>query len=240
MSQYPSPYSPPPVPPNYGYDFNYYQPQQDVLAPAQRAGMMLYVVGGLILLPSLCCGAMGLALPAIMAQEPSLFSEVSASGMSPEGLQTTLMIAAGVTLLLGVVLIVLGRFVRRGSMGAAVTGSILAVLVFLYLVLNGLGILVMSGKLPPAQMVLGLAMTVLGLVIFGLLIVWLIQAAMAAPRIAMMQSQYQQQYWQYQQQQQMYQPGYVPPPAPPVAPAPLPPPASPNDLPRGDSNGPSA
>ncbi len=232
MSQYPSPYSPPPVPPNYGYDFNYYQPQRDVLAPSRRAGMLLYVVGGLILLPSLCCGAMGLALPAIMAQEPALFSEVSASGMSPEGLQTTLMIGGGVMLLLGVVMIILGRFVRRGSMGAAVTGSVLAVLVFLYLVLNGLGILVMSGKLPPAQMVLGLAMTVLGLVIFGMLFVWLIQAAMAAPRIAMMQSQYQQQYWQYQQQQQMYQPGYAAPPAagettnPSIPPPPTPPPTS--------------
>ncbi len=220
MSQHPSPYSPPPVPPGYGYDFNYYQPQQDVLAPARRASTMLYVLGGLILLPSFCCFAVGFALPAIMAQQPAVFSEVRASGMSPETVQKTLIIAAGAALFVGVLMIVLGRFVRRGGMGAAVTASVLVALVFLYLVLNGLGIIVMSGKLPPAQIILGLAMTVLGLVVFGILIVWLVQAAMAASRVAIMQSQYQQQYWQYQQQQQAYQTGSAPPPPPPVPPAP--------------------
>lgn len=228
MSQYPSPYSPPPVPPNGGYDFNYYQPQQDALAPARRASTMLYVLGGLILLPGFCCFAMGFALPAMMAQQPAVFSEVRASGMPAETVQTTLMVAAGAALFVGVLMIVLGRFVRRGGMGAAVTASVLVVLVFLYLVVNGLSIVLMSGKLPPAQVVLGLAMTVLGLVVFGMLIVWLIQAAMAAPRVAMMQIQYQQQYWQYQQQQHAYQAGYPAPPPPPVAPAQSPSPGDPD------------
>ena len=70
---------------------------------------------------------------------------------------------------------------------------------------------------------------------FGLLLVWLIQAARASGRIRGMQSQYQQQYMQYQQMMQQYgqTPGYgygYPAPPPPQAPAP-PPPQDPNQSP---------
>jgi len=251
MSQYPPPYSQPPVQQNYGYDFSYYQSQDDVLAPAKRASVLMFVLGGLVLLPSCCCGVVAFALPAMMAQQPGAFSDLSAAGMTVETTQVMLGIGGGVALLMGVTMIVLGRFVRRGSMGAAVTASVLAALIVLYLLINGLGIMVMSGKLPPAQVVMGIAMTVIGLVVFGMLILWLIQAAMAAPRVAMMKSQYQQQLWQYQQQQQMYQAGYVPPPMPPMhqhspqsygapMPPPVPPPPPSDTSSPGDPNGPSA
>ncbi len=227
MSQYPSPYNPPPTPPEYGYDFNYYQPQRDVLAPARRASTLLFVLGGLIVLPSLCCAGMGMALPAMMADQPAAFGDLTASHMTPQFLQRALVIAGGIGVFAGVAMIVLGRFVRRGGMGAAVTAIVLAALVVLYLLLNGVGLLVMSGRVPPAQVVLGVGITVIGLALFGLLIVWLVQAAMAASSVATMQSQYQQQYWEYQQQQQMYQSGQVAPPPP----APMPPSddASPED-----------
>ncbi len=244
MSQYPQPPYVPPPQPDYGYDFRYYQPQQqDPLTPARRAGLMMFVLGGLIILPSFCCGAMGLALPALMAQQPGVFSEMSAAGLTPEAIQVTLVVAAGVALFAGVIMIVLGRFVRSGAMGAIVTAIVLATLLALYLLLNTVGILVISG-MPPAQRVLGMVISVLGLGLIGLLIVWLIQAAKSAPRIGMMKSQYQQQLWQYQQQQQMYQAGYLGPPPSQAGyetPTPPPPPSAslPDDPSRGDPNGPA-
>jgi len=238
MSQYPPP---PPYPPSqqqqqpqqpgYGYDFSYYQPQQqDPLAPARRASVLMFILGGLIVLPSFCCGAMGLALPGMMAQQPGLFSEMSAAGMTPEALQVTLVVVAGVALFIGVAMIVLGRFVRGGGIGPVVTSIVLVALIAIYLLLNGLGAVVLPNMTPP-QKVLGCAMSVFGLAILGVLLLWLIQAAKAASRVATMKSQYQQQYWQYQQQQQMYQSGYVAPPPvpqqqqqpPPVPPTPTPP-----------------
>ena len=81
----------------------------------------------------------------------------------------------------------------------------------------------------------GACVSVLALSMFGLLLVWLIQAARASGRIRGMQSQYQQQYMQYQQMMQQYgqTPGYgygYPAPPPPQAPAP-PPPQDPNQSP---------
>jgi hypothetical protein len=203
MSQYPSPYTPPPSPNYGGYDFNYYQPMQDPLAPAKKASIMLYVLGALVLLPSMCCGLVGLSIPTMIAQQPAAFSELSASGMTPQAMQTVLIVGGVVGLLIAVAMIVLGRFVRRGSAAPAVTAIVLVALIGLYLLLNAIGLLVM--KMPPAQVVMGMAITVLGLVLIGMLILWLIQAVMAAPRVALMKNQYQQQMWQYQQQQQMYQ-----------------------------------
>jgi len=255
MSQYPSPYTPPPTQNYGGYDFNYYQPVQDPLAPAKKASIMLYVLGALVLLPSACCGVVGLMVPAMIAQQPAAFSELSASGMSPEVAQTVLIAGGVVGLLIAIVMIVLGRFVRRGTVAPAVTAIILVGLIGLYLLINAVGLLVM--KMPPAQVVMGMAVTILGLVLIGLLILWLIQAVMAAPRVAQMTNQYQQQMWQYQQQQQMYQQAYAaqrqqqfqqqPPPMPgtapgqlPPGPPPVPPPAPPNSGSPGDPNAPSA
>lgn len=228
MSQYPSPYNPPP-PPNYGggYDFNYYQPAEDPLAPAKRASLMMFIMGGLIVLPSFCCAAMGLALPAMMAQQPGALGDLTAAGMTPELVQRMFTIGGAVGLFIGIVMFVLGRFVRRGSMGAAVTSIVMVALIALYLLLNAIGLLVM--QLPPPQMVLGLAMSVVGLALLGLLIVWLVQAVIAAPRVATMKSQYQQHYWHYQQQQQMHQSGYAAPP-PPMPPT--------DDPPQEERNGP--
>jgi hypothetical protein len=123
--------------------------------------------------------------------------------MSPQGMQTVLIVGGVVGLLIAVAMIVLGRFVRRGSAAPAVTAIVLVAQIGLYLLLNAIGLLVM--KMQPAQVVMGMAITVLGLVLIGMLILWLIQAVMAAPRVALMKNQYQQQMWQYQQQQQMYQ-----------------------------------
>jgi len=60
---YQSPYQPPQT--NYP-NFDYYQP--DALAPARRAGLLMYVMGALLILSSLCCGGVGAMLPQVIAR----------------------------------------------------------------------------------------------------------------------------------------------------------------------------
>jgi hypothetical protein len=248
MSQYPSPYSPPPVPPNYGYDFSYYQPQQDVLAPARRASVIMFVMGGLLAIGGLCCGAVGAMAPLdqIMSQNPTLSST---PGVTPELMQVGVIVMGVFSLLFGMALLVLGYFVRGGGMAPVVTSIVVVGIVVLLgglMVLLGLLELSRGGSRP--EMFISLCMYVLPLVLLIVLLAQLIQAAKMSSRVAMMKSQYQQQYWQYQQQQQMYQAGYVAPPPPmqqadatPPPPVPPPPPAPPSDTPSpGDPNAPSA
>ncbi len=235
MSQYPSPYSPPPVPPNYGYDFNYYQPQQDVLAPARRAGVIMFIMGGLLAIGGLCCGAVGALAPLdeIIRQNPTLSST---PGVTPELMQVSVIVMGVLALLFGMALLILGYFVRGGGMAPVVTSIVLvgmAVLGGALVVVSGMFQLQRGGGGP--EMFLGMCIYILPLVLLIVLLAQLIRAAKMAPRIAMMKSQYQQQYWQYQQQQQMYQAGYVAPPPPAAQQTPAPPaPASPDDPSRGD------
>lgn len=51
MSQYPSPYSPPPYPPQAGY---YPAPQANPLAPARRASLLMFILGPLMTLMGGC------------------------------------------------------------------------------------------------------------------------------------------------------------------------------------------
>ncbi len=248
MSQYHSPYSSPaqhqtPQQPNYGYDFSYYQPGDNPLAPARRAGVMMFIVGGLLAIGGLCCGAMGALAPLdeIIGQHPILNST---PGMTVELLQIGIIVLGVLGLLFGVVLLVLGYFVRGGGMVPIVISGVVIGLAVLFNVLN---IISTAVQLRGAEMIAGLCMNVIPLVLMVVLLITLVQAAKAAPRVTMMKSQYQQQLWQYQQQQQMYQAGYLAPPpqqqaeyGQPASPPPPPPAsASPDDPSRGDPYGPA-
>ena len=253
MSQYPppSPYNQPPLQPNYGYDFSYYQSPEDLLAPAKRAGVMMYVIGGLLALGGLCCGGVGVVAPVdeIMAQSPMLNS---APGVTAEMLKVAIVVMGVLGFLFGVALIVLGYFVRGGGMIPIVIAIVLVALAVLFNLLNLASSAVqMRGGGP--EMMAGLCVTGIPLVLMLVLLAMLIQAARVAPRVAMMKSQYQQQLWQYQQQQQMYQAGYLAPPmqqqhpqqsppadAYPPMPPPVPPPAPSDSSSAGDPNGPAA
>jgi hypothetical protein len=258
MSQYPSPYSPPPSQQQqqqqqpqvgYGYDFNYYQPGQDPLVPARRASVMLFIVGGLLAIGGLCCGAVGTLAPMdeIMAQNPVLNST---PGMTAQMLKVGIIVLGVAGVLFGMGLLVLGYFVRGGGIVPVVIAIVLVALAGLFNLFNmGSTVVQLRGAGP--ELIGGLCVNVVPLVLLIVLLVTLVQAAKAAPRVAMMKSQYQQQYWQYQQQQQMYQAGYVAPPPPqmpesqmPQANGTLPPPvppaspsntSSPGDFPNGPS-----
>jgi len=250
MSQYPPPYSQPPVQPNYGYDFSYYQSQDDLLAPARRAGVMMFVIGGLLALGGLCCGGLGAFAPIeeVMAQNPILNST---PGMTVEILKMGIIVMGVLALLFGMAMLVLGYFVRGGGIIPVVIAIVLVALATLFNLVN-LASTAMQLRGGGPEMLGGMCVNIIPLVLLLVLLAMLIQAAKAAPRVAMMKSQYQQQLWQYQQQQQMYQAGYVAPPpmqsmqqhspenySPPMPP-PVPPPPPSDTSSAGDPNGPSA
>src|SRR5262249_54838695 len=124
--------------------------------------------------------------------------------------------------------ILIGIFVRRGGLGWVISGIVLSVLTILYLMLN-VGASLVQG----AGGIAGACFSLLPLGLFGLLLVFLIQATRSAGRMRLLQMQYQAQYMQYQQMMQQYGQtgygyGYPPPPAPPQSPNPGSDPGGPN------------
>ncbi len=109
----------------------------------------------------------------------------------------------------GVLAIILGIFVRRGSMGASITGSILTVVMALPfgVLLAGVPGAVSSGG--GAEAMMGLCMSIVPLVLLIWQLVWLIGAAKSASGLAAAQAQMQMQYWQYMAAQQQYQQAYA-------------------------------
>ena len=238
---YPSPYQPPT--PQYS-QYNYYQP--DVLGPARRASVLMFVTGGLLIASSLCCGVFAAMLPQLM-QQPEFSAQMrTVPGVTQEQMQLGAMIGGGLAVVGGLVVIVLGVFVRRGSKGAAITSMVLAVLALLYLVGTTITSMAMGRISLSGANALGVCFLVLPMALLALLIVWLIGAMRSADHVTA--ARYAQQYWQYAQQQQAYGQQQYPYPYPPAQAGgpgipppqqqqqqPPPPPSEP-----GDPNGPSA
>jgi hypothetical protein len=249
MSQYPSPYQPPGPPPNpYG---PYSPPQPDAFAAARRAGLLQLIMGGIVVAGSVCCIGVGALLPRMLSEHPELLRDMpQVPGMTPEIMRFQLIGMGVLALLLAMVLITLGSFVRRGSKGATVASIVLVILSMLYLLLQAAGAL-MIGR---GQGVAGACMLVIPLSLFSLLLTWLIQAMRSSSDIEAMRNQYAQQYWQSAYQQQLYRQSgpsgqsggqsAIPPhagfPPPPTPPPPPPPPPPQQQSPRGPDNGPSA
>jgi hypothetical protein len=218
---YPSPYQPPP---QQSYpNFNFYQP--DLLAPARKASMLMFLVGGLTLLSSLCCAGVGSALPRLMAERPEAFEEIQRiPNMTPELAQVFMFVLGGLAFVLGVAFLVLGAFVRRGGKGAITTAIVLSILLALLTMLQAIQPLMQIGSLKGPQLLATACFIIVPLVLLLVLIAWLFQAFRAADQIAA--QRYAMQYYQYAQQQQAYAPqqgqyGYPPPagtPPPPPAP----------------------
>jgi hypothetical protein len=196
VSQFPPPYSPPPDPNVYSY----YQPGPDLLAPARRASMLMFVMGALLGLGAVCCIGGGYMLPRFMTEQPELFSKMQLPpGATTERLQREAIISGIMSFVFCVAMVVLGIFVRRGGTGSAVIASVTTCILILILLLNVFSGLLQARGGPP-ELFAGVCMLLLPLAALGLLLVWLIQAARAAPRIRLMQQQYASQMWQYQQQ----------------------------------------
>jgi hypothetical protein len=141
-----------------------------------------------------------------------------------------MLIAAGMGLVYGVVLVVLGLFVRKGSKGAVVTALVLTGLALLYLCYNTIRTAVVGAQQGVEAASGGICTMLVPLVLYVLLLVWLVQALRETGRQppgyppeywAYWQQQYaQQQAWQQQQQQgggQASQPPAPPPPPPPAS-----------------------
>src|SRR5438874_39697 len=117
MTQY-SPYQPPY--PSYGYP----TPASDPGAAPRRAGIMMYIAGALVTLLGFCCVGVGALLPDILAQQPQLSEQFSQiPNFTPKLFQAVMVVAGAMSALLGIVLIVLGRFIGKGSKVATILAS---------------------------------------------------------------------------------------------------------------------
>jgi hypothetical protein len=213
MSQYPSPYSPPPYPQNAGY----YNPYAfDPLRPAKRAGILMIIVGAIAILFATCMVGVGQMIRTVELP-PELAAQLQqweSKGVSPEAVFTAMGVAF---LLFAVTQILLGLFVRRGKTFAIVfslTGTSLVVVLLGLFVLSG-AVNVLTHASP--QMLVGLMVWIVPLGLLVLQLIWLIAALRGRRQVAFAQQQYQAQYWQYQQNMQGYSGyGQAPPPPPPL------------------------
>lgn len=194
----------------------------DLLAPARRASLMMFLIGGFLLLGGLCMGVAGALFDQFPAeQREEIDKKLEAQGLDFKTQAVTMAVVMGTP---GLALFVLAFFVRRGGFGSAVTAmvvaSILAMLAGLSLVGNGLqAVSGNSSAALEACMMLGL------LSALTLLIIFLVQALRAASQAAVMRSHFQQPMWPYAGQPPMHPQGFYPPPMP------MSPPASPPNYP---------
>lgn len=224
--QYPSPYQGYPSP--YG---GYSQAPFDAyMGPFRKAAIMTFVVGGLICACGIFCTALPwrTLLPEMMAQQGRTIPQE----ISLDDATIVYRVMGVVTVLMGALHIGLGFFVRKGSYAATITGIVFAVLELL-VVLILLVLALLAGGLNNLTNLGSLACTIgLPAAALTLMLIWLVQAARAAPLLRAAQAQYQYEYWQYAQAQQGY--GQASPQAPPAPPPPPPPPAAPpQDWPPG-------
>jgi hypothetical protein len=211
MSQYPSPYTPPPWQMNYGYNA---QPQ-DLSRNSRRASTLMFILGGLILLLGSCNAISSLVVPAEVAlqRQREMFPTNSPMPFSAETMKAISVGSAVVMMLVGAGLVSLGTGVRRGGRGSTVTALVLGSILLVFLGLVTLLSLLAGLAVPllfSVSCVAGPAAAMVGLLVF-----WLIGAMRASANWSAAQQQYQAQYWQYQQNMQQY--GI--PPAPPNTPA---------------------
>lgn len=240
VSQYPSPYLPPQVP----IDYSYYQPAGDLLQPARRASIVLFVLAGLGLACGILVGISAWVSPEQLLRQPGMETpEIPGSNLTPEQiLRITFTIAAVIMVLGGIVFGILGLFVRRGGKGSAITGVVLGILLLLWLAVNGVSAFFITANLLAGIFTICIV-GVLGPLIV-MMLMWLFQAIKAAPMIRYQRQQFEAQRWQYQQQQMAYLQsappggyGYgTPPPQQPPTPQASPPPPVGSEDPNAPSS----
>ena len=176
--------SPYPYPPSYQHPHAWRPP--DPAAAARRASVMMWVLGVLAvlfgilmaMLPALLRAAMQTATPAEAEQmrQQLAQAEQAAHGMPLD----SVMLFVGTTVIaVGGAMGLVAFFVRRGGLGAAITGGILTGLVIGWLLLN----LLVSLMTNPVQAVAGLCVMFVPLGLLGLQLAWLVQAARNASAV---------------------------------------------------------
>jgi hypothetical protein len=226
----------------------YYDPTMDRLyAPARRSAVLMFVVGGFLLLCGVCVGLVARLAPLdqLAAASGVNADQIAEIGMTPAELMRLIYIIMAVgSLVLGILFCVLGLLLRKGGIVPAVCSLVLVSLLVLFMLLQV--VTATAQVLTRREPAIGVALMIS--VAFLLLLVWLvislIGAIRAAASIRAAQGQYAQQYWQMQQQAYQHgayagygyaapAPQQAPLQAPPLQPPPPPPPDA--DLPpRGD------
>jgi hypothetical protein len=226
VSQYPSPYIPPP----YSGGVDYYSGGGDPRGPFRRAGILLIVLGSIGFLFGFCLGATLAAVSFEQVMAQSGMSAESLNGMTPEAAKTAMLVIMGLIALLGLVMLLLGVFVCRSSRAAAVGGLIVSGLATALGALWMLSALLAAVTHPLPQMAAGLCMLAIPMVLLILTMIFLVQALRASRNPQLSHQQYMAQMWQMQQQAAQNQAGYgygygqpgygYAPPAPPQVPPP--------------------
>jgi hypothetical protein len=230
VSQYPSPYLPPQLP----YTSAPAPEGPAPAGPARKAAILLFVLGGLGAAMGLCMGSLIWVVPSESPQMQKLVEQlVRTQQIPPLGISADRLVRITYTVLglisiaIGIVLVVLGFFVRRAGKAATVTATILCGLATLYVTVNVL----VAGRLGLAgdtMALLGGCLALVPLSLFGLATLWLVQLLRALPGIQAARRQYRSQFNQSQHQQWQYnsnQPGGMPGYggyAPPVGPGQMP------------------
>src|SRR5262249_13597157 len=124
-NQAPSPYTP-----GYGG----YSSFDDGLGPARTAGVMLFVLGGLGILMSMCLVGGGAMIQQVIQSQPNIRQQMG--GLEPDVLRIVMLVLGGAGVLVSIVYIVLGVFVRKGSLAATIIAMVLTVLIELYCIFN--------------------------------------------------------------------------------------------------------
>lgn len=241
----PNPYQPPQGP--LGFDL--YRQPGDALAPARRAAIMMWVLAALLVL----CGV-GLIVvfstidlnPLLAKSEqfygPEMTSQMKASGMmNAEQMRLGGYFWGAVGIISAVLFGTFAVFVMRGRTWAIIAAIVVTSLLTLANLCSSLSGLVLAAKGGAAGIFVGCMMFV-PLIVCGVLLYFLAQAARAAAGWKRMQAQMQSQYWQSMQQAAGGAPGYGygygAPPPPPVQPGPqqqlgpIPPPPGDNAPPQ--------
>ncbi len=163
----------------------------DLAKPAQRAGLLMIIVGLLTVVLAIALAALGSAMPRGQ-YPPNLQQQIRKVEVElGVGWSVLLKIAAAIVATPAVLMVVLGFFVRRGSMIAAVLGVVLTSLMALYLgsVLVQSIIAVITGSAEGAAGPVVFCLAAMALL--GLQIYWLAKAVINAGPLKVFNQQYQ-------------------------------------------------
>ena len=214
MSQLP-PYQPPSSTPYSGYGYGQpYPPGPNPLAPAKRASIVMFILGGLLLTCGGCFGVFAVIPWEQMPPESqaALLDAVerTGTGLTAQQFFGTLSAVVGIP---GLLYILLGFLVRGGGVVTSVLGIVLAGLQGAFQLL-----MVVQEVVTRQVNVLSLGASALMLLAIGFIILNLVRAIRNAPLVTQMKQGYGQ---PWPGAQQPYPPapgyggGYQPPPPPP-------------------------
>src|SRR5262249_16342371 len=148
-----------------------------------RAALMLFILGGLMLTCGVVCSGFGVMVPQEYLQS---VAERRGVPVSTQGMKATYLLLGMASLLGGLIEIVLGLFVRRGSIGAAVTAIVLSSLEILLTVVFLLATLASASSVGgniSAMVLLSDCLLLLPLTLCAVQLVLLIQAARSSSQL---------------------------------------------------------